>query len=492
MNAQIIYQKQFHNSSEYISDFEIMNDTAIYYFGRHKDCNNCPHNTLVVKTDMLSNVQWSYKYGQELTAVDASRMSDGFVIFGSTTNDYFILKIDFEGNIQWIKRYATPMYEYMGRMLCRNDGNIIICGTSKTDFGANDSTYLNWLLLDAAGMMIESKFYQIDKRFSVSDFTIDANSGTILVGSIVEPGTQLSQGVLATIDSTGTLVYLNALYENNENTVFTNIITEQNSFYVAGFTFGIQNDPFIINFDTLNQVVWSVKLLRPFGTSAPTQLIKKYDSELVLIGGMGVIITDSIANYQSSYTYIPNFPSNATYLKTKETSDHGLLLAGNNTSGDDMFVVKIDSFFNGGCGQYPTTSFSSVPMALSSYTLSYTDTAFNMIASITVSRDTLTLNPYVWCETATNLEDLQIEDIIENISLFPNPAAEALNISGLKPQVHYQVSITDITGRRILSDLLSGSVDARLSLIHLLPGCYFIRLVSVQGDLDKIFKFFKK
>ena len=213
--AQSIYQKQFHNSSEYISDFEIMNDTAIYYFGRHKDCNSCPHNTLIVKTDMLSNVQWSYKYGPELTGVDASRVIDGFVIFGSTTNDYFILKIDFEGNLQWSKRYGTSMYEYMGSMRQRIDGNITICGTSKTDFGTNDTTYLNWLLLDSTGTLIDSKFYQVDKRFSVSDFTIDANSSTtILVGSIVEPGTQLSEGVLATIDSTGSLMYFNAFYEN--------------------------------------------------------------------------------------------------------------------------------------------------------------------------------------------------------------------------------------------------------------------------------------
>jgi hypothetical protein len=70
---------------------------------------------------------------------------------------------------------------------------------------------------------------------------------------------------------------------------------------------------------------------------------------------------------------------------------------------------------------------------------------------------------------------------IAQVEVFPNPAKESLNLSGIvgQNQKDIMVSITDITGKLVSQTKLNSNLPIDVSQLH--PGLYFIYLESSKG-----------
>jgi hypothetical protein len=107
---------------------------------------------LLIKTDSFGNEQWSETYGGTNDDVASSvvQTSDGgYTLAGSTESfgvggyDFWLVKTDAEGNMEWNKTYGGPHYDTAGSVVQTVDGGYALAGQTES-FGAGNSDF--WLV----------------------------------------------------------------------------------------------------------------------------------------------------------------------------------------------------------------------------------------------------------------------------------------------------------------------------------------------------------
>ena len=98
----------------------------------------------LIKTDAYGNVQWTKTYGgwNQDEARSVQQTSDGGYIvagythsFGAGANDFFLIKTDAFGNVQWAKTYWGTSNDYAYSVQQTSDGGYIVAGITYS-FGA--------------------------------------------------------------------------------------------------------------------------------------------------------------------------------------------------------------------------------------------------------------------------------------------------------------------------------------------------------------------
>lgn len=110
----------------------------------------------VLKLDAARNIEWQKKFGGSVNdnlfnmAID----DDGYVLMGSTNSpdlgegaelhgsfDQLLVKIDFEGELQWMKTLGGSDMESMGSIFIEEDGSYIVAGTTSSIDGDVSNSY---------------------------------------------------------------------------------------------------------------------------------------------------------------------------------------------------------------------------------------------------------------------------------------------------------------------------------------------------------------
>jgi len=120
----------------------------------------------VVKLDGDGHVAWQKTYGGagEEYALDAKQTPDGgYIVVGWTTSfgagqaDFWVLKLDAQGRIRWQKTYGGTGTEQAWSVALTDDGEYVVAGGT-TSFGAGGADF--WVLkLDADGNVLWQKTY---------------------------------------------------------------------------------------------------------------------------------------------------------------------------------------------------------------------------------------------------------------------------------------------------------------------------------------------
>jgi hypothetical protein len=120
----------------------------------------------LVKTDANGNVQWNKTYGG--TGWDYAyalvQMADGgYALAGGTYSsgagydDFWLVKTDANGNMQWNKTYGGTGWDCATALVQTGDGGYALTG-STTSFGSGSNDF--WLVkTDASGNMLWNKTY---------------------------------------------------------------------------------------------------------------------------------------------------------------------------------------------------------------------------------------------------------------------------------------------------------------------------------------------
>ena len=102
---------------------------------------------LLVRTDSEGNMLWNRTYGGPTfdDAVSVVQTADGFTVLGSTMSfgagewDFWLVKIDLSGNMQWNHTYGTPKTETAHCLIQTRDGGYLMAGFTRsytTGYGA--------------------------------------------------------------------------------------------------------------------------------------------------------------------------------------------------------------------------------------------------------------------------------------------------------------------------------------------------------------------
>ncbi|MEM9917844.1 MAG: hypothetical protein AAF990_07100, partial [Bacteroidota bacterium] len=227
----------------------------------------------VVKTDVLGNIQWEHTYGGDGLdqLFDLIQTSDGgYLLGGNSTSaisgersqpsrggqDWWVIKIDASGNIQWDMAYGGSDEERLNEFIEAPDGNYVIAGGTRSDVGGDVTTALLgvkdfWLLkVDAmnAGILWERRYGGTDED-EVNSFTMTSDGGYLLGGgsrSDAYPGQKadnrrnLVDMWIVKTDPTGAIQWERTLSGNGANAITNCYTVKENS--IGNFLIGGVSD----------------------------------------------------------------------------------------------------------------------------------------------------------------------------------------------------------------------------------------------------------
>jgi hypothetical protein len=245
----------------------------------------------LVKTDGSGNIQWSRTYGGSShdwawSAVQTS--DDGYAIagrtqsFGAGSSDYWLVKTDASGAIQWNRTYGGTNWDEAYCTIQTSDGGYAV-GGSTGSFGAG--AYDFWLVkTDTAGNMQWNETYggtASEYAFSIAE---TEDGGYAVAGDTASFGAGGIDCWLVKTDPYGSAQWNKTVGRSNSDIAYSMIQTGDRGFGIAGCTwsFGAGNSDF-----------WLIKLASEF---PDVRLAYVGVSKNVVGYGYAVDITEAVEN----------------------------------------------------------------------------------------------------------------------------------------------------------------------------------------------------
>lgn len=328
----------------------------------------------LIKTDADGTVQWNKTYGgaQNEVSGDMCQTSDGgYAIAGGTSSfgaggsDLWLVKTDAGGNAQWNKTYGGTGSEIAYHVVQTSDGGYAVAG-SATSFGSGGQDA--WFVkTDSSGNAQWNKTYGGNTTDWVVDVIKTSDGGYALSGATTSFGAGGQDAYLVKTDAAGTLLW-NKTYGGTGADMAESIIQTSDSGYVwAGYTssFGAGGmDVWFVKTDSSGNMQWN----KTYGTASnelAIHVIQTADGYAMVgwnyVNGQDFLLikTDASGNAQWNMTYGGTGVENGYALL--QSSDGGYVLTGSTSSfgagGNDFWLVKTD-----GVGVVPEFTHWLVPV----------------------------------------------------------------------------------------------------------------------------------
>jgi hypothetical protein len=400
--------------------------------------------------------------------------------------DYWIIKTDSAGTKLWDKDFGGTDYNYLNCMIATNDGGFMLGGISSSPAGGDKSqpTWGGWdfwiIKIDAQGNKIWDKDFGGSDHDYLNAIEQTADGGYLLGGhSLSDAGgdkSQANKGLydywIVKIDSLGTKQwdkdfggilneYINSVHQTNDNGYILAGISEN----------GINGDKtqptwggldfWIIKTDSSGNFLWD----RDYGGNDDEDFfgnITAYANCDLLLAGIsysntsGTKTEDNLGVEQSWLVKIDS-AGNVKWDKTIFTEGHDEEGYAIQTSDG---CIAIANYTTGGIAGYKS-------MDNRDSSLLANRTADYWIVKFCDSTLTSSVN-----ETVQNA----------GVILYPNPASEHLNIkTGIEGQS--EVNIYDITHRKILYRTFINSIVFNIKEFE--TGIYFVEVKNNQSIIFK-------
>ncbi|MCB0517519.1 MAG: T9SS type A sorting domain-containing protein [Lewinellaceae bacterium] len=433
----------------------------------------------LLKMDGAGTVLWSKSYGGNdedyPTALLAT--SDGGYIMSAVTssnngditlnhggNDYWIVKLDGAGSIQWQKTYGGTSGDYARDILSTSDGGYIVAGATFSNDGdviGNHGSYDFWLLkLDADGNLLWQK----------------------------------------TLGGTG-FDYANAIQNTPDGGYLVAGYSTSNDGDVSGNHGG--GDYWLVKLDSGGGIQWQESLGGP-GEDYASALTTIWDGGYVVAGrskSLGGNVSDNHGGYDDWVVKIDEdgglvwetslgggMDDYAVYIEP--TTDNGFVVAGKSSSSDgdatenkggtDFWVVKLDidgalqwqKSMGGTADDYaysakPTTDGGFIVTGESasnngdvSGNHALTDAWVVKLAGVSSTRESI--QPIEW-------------------QLFPNPASRFIQIALAENRPGTVAVLSDWLGRQLFSSMFDQT--CRMDVAGLPSGIYVLSVKTADGRL---------
>ena len=437
----------------------------------------------LVKLNSVGAIQWQKCLGGsgEDEAFCIRQTSDGgFIVAGLSESvdgdvtgnhggwDYWIMKTDASGNLQWQKSLGGSMVDGTSFIEEMPGGGYIICGYSQSvdgdvtgNHGANDF----WIVrIDSAGNLV----WQKSLGGSVSDGATaihrTSDGGMIISGSSSSNDGDVSGNHgntdfwLVKTDSAATILWQKTFGGTMNDIANSMQITADGGFIIAGRTNSSDGD---VNSNHGSDDFWLVKT----DSAGNMQWQKSFGGSLFESG-------NSVAQ-----------TSDGGYIITGGTASTDGDVTGNHGSGD-FLVIKTDS---AGTIQWQ----KCLGGTLNDYAASVTETndggfaiagtSYSDDGDVTGHHPPASASDF-WVVKLAPYSSVEENIFSSGITVFPNPATTEIKVQSSKFKVQ-SVEVLDVVGMKHLTPNRSpsGEGSALINISGLNSGMYFLRIKTTEG-----------
>ena len=171
----------------------------------------------LIKVDSLGNMDWNQTYGgigAESVSTIIGTSEGGYVLscsstsFGAGSADFWLIKVDSFGKMEWNRTYGGSGTEYANSVVATHDGGYAVAGSVRP---LNDNNTSVWLVkVDALGNMQWNQIFGGPLADYCSSI-VTSNKGDLVLACISQPPTRTSNYGdgdfwLANVDSLGNLL----------------------------------------------------------------------------------------------------------------------------------------------------------------------------------------------------------------------------------------------------------------------------------------------
>lgn len=442
----------------------------------------------VIKTDFSGNILWSKTYGGSLDEIDSQMKQTydgGYILLGYTDSndgdvtgnhgqyDYWVVKIDSLGNIEWSKCLGGSYVDFgYGIDIAKDSGYICngYTGSNDGDVSGNHGQYDYWVVkLDRTGNI------KWQKTLGGSDNDLGlCISSTVDGGAIVGGFTYSNDGDVqclrhgssdswvVKLDSTGQIEWENCYGGSQDENVVSIIPTNDNGYIFTGITYSNDGDVsgnhgngdfWVVKLDHFGNLIWQ----KCFGGSAldGPNFIKQSMDGNYFIGG------DALSNDGDVH------------------GNHSF-----NTSYDDMWLIKIDTqgnllwqqCFGGHMNEnlqdmVELTGGNLLLLGGTSTSDNSGDVQCNHHGPGTTD---------VWFLSVTDTTFVGVDNHKvknKNITIYPNPASDKVTVEFTGAFKETNLVLVDIEGQQLLTRQIT-ELKTQIDISSLPRGVYFVRLTN--------------
>ena len=287
-------------------------------------------------------------------------------------NDIWILKIDASGAIQWEKSYGGSKMENAFKVIAIDNGYMVVGASNSSDGQviANHGAYDFWVLkLDLQGNLIWNKNF----GGSGSDFAHDiieiGNDEFFILGTSNSNDLDVTFNNgdddfwLIKINSNGELLWEKNYGGSDQDRPASIIKNETGGYFLLGETYSMDGDVsimkgwsdyWVFEIDSDGQIIWE----RTYGGNsldAPTKLIQ-YSNDILVAAGLTTSETFDVSqNYGPADIWVVNLKNISSSIEDNDvnfvsifpnpTSDHLYFEFGKSTSIDKVNIFQINGAF---------------------------------------------------------------------------------------------------------------------------------------------------
>jgi uncharacterized delta-60 repeat protein len=317
----------------------------------------------VLRLDQEGNIQWQRSYGgtDDEVANSIQETSDGGYIvagdtwsFGAGDDDFWVLKLDQYGNIQWQRSYGGSDDDIAFSIQETSGGGYIVAGITGS-FGAGGGDI--WVLrLDQYGNIQWQKCYGgSDDEYALS-IQESSDGGYLVAGYTESFGAGAWDAWVLKLDQNGNVQWQRVYGGSSLEVAFSMQATSDGGCVMAGATgsFGAGGgDVWVLRLDQNGNIQWQ-KCYGGTDFDAASCIQVTSDGGYIVAGGTEsfgagdgdawVLRLDQYGNVQWQRVYGGSYVDRPFSIQV--TSDGGYIVAGRTESfgvGGDFWVLRLDS-----------------------------------------------------------------------------------------------------------------------------------------------------
>lgn len=517
LRSQMIFNKQwdkrYGGKGTDVCEAAVINADGTYTLVGYSDSENDGDKTQscqglddfwVVKIDAQGNKLWDKRYGgnQPDVPFDIKATPDGgYIILGQSASsasgdksqnsrgsfDCWVVKLDMNGNKQWDRRYGTPSFDYSGYIAIAKDNGYLISATTVGE--GLDKTQPNW---DTSGFYSDAWLIRID---SFGNKLWDKRYGGIEAENCT--------GLIATDD--GGFVFISSSLSDSSG--------DKTQSSKGGY------DVWVVKIDSDGTKIWD-KAIGGTDDDSPNSFALTADGGFIIgarsyspIGGdktvpneadYWIVKVDKDGNKMWDKAYGGNFNDDLSFVAT--TLDGGFLFSGrsnselsgdkteNNLGHSQLWLVKTDSLGN---KEWDKTIFSAdAGYGFAAQTIDNCFITWMGLAGKTegynteINRDITGNTPDYWvmkfCMDPVGMEEISTE---AQVNVYPNPFLKDFSINIRKDNLRQAAFfITNSFGQAIYKQQeqsLNSEYTKSVDLSYLPAGIYFL---DVTTETDHVVK----
>ncbi len=197
----------------------------------------------LVKTDANGSLLWNKTYGGtgDDKIYTLVQNSDGYTLAGYTNsvssdkNDFWLIRTDSSGNMQWNKTYGGTGDDTMNAFVQTSDGGYALIGSSDSYTITGTADFL-LVKADSSGNLQWNKTYGESNVDDALSGIQTADGGYALAGVTATATGDLVKGWLVRTDAEGNMQWNQTYGESAQNVVSSIVQASDGGFVLAGYT----------------------------------------------------------------------------------------------------------------------------------------------------------------------------------------------------------------------------------------------------------------